>query len=106
MLRVSLPLIVFVFVVSACSQETYEPSHDYFSFANTDQFVTRHLDLDLTVDFSATQLHGSAVLHLNRIDANATEVILDSRDIHISEVNVALPDGRMVPVDFRFGFHR
>ena len=103
MLRDSLPLIVFVFVVSACSQETYEPSHDYFSFANTDQFVTRHLDLDLTVDFSAEQLLGSAVLHLDRIDASATEVVLDSRGIHISEVNVALPEGPMVPAEFHFG---
>ena len=103
MLRATLSLTVFAFVASACSQETYDPSHDYFSFANTDQIVTRHVDLDLTVDFSAEQIYGSAILHLDRIDAGATEVILDSRGLHISEVNVALPDGPMVPAEFRFG---
>jgi leukotriene-A4 hydrolase len=103
MLRASPSLIIFALILSACSQESYDPAHDYFSFANTDQFVTRHLDLDLTVDFSAEQLHGSAILHLARIDPSATEVILDSRGLSVSDVTVALPDGPMVPAEFRFG---
>lgn len=103
MLRTTLSMITFAFLVSACSQETYDPSYDYFSFANTEQFVTRHIDLDLTVDFSAEQLRGSAILHLDKIDASATEIVLDSRGLHISEVYVALPDGPMVPAEFRFG---
>ncbi len=89
--------------MSACSKDAYDPSHDYFSFANTDQFVVRHLELDLTVDFSAERLHGSAILHLDRLDSNAAEVVLDSRGLHISEVKVALPDGDMVPAAFHFG---
>ena len=103
MLRIILSMITFAFLVSACSQETYDPSYDYFSFANTEQVVTRHIDLDLTVDFSAEQLRGSAILHLDRIDASATEIVLDSRGLHISEVYVALPDGPMLPAEFRFG---
>ncbi len=103
MWRNTLSMTIFAFVMTACSQESYDPSHDYFSFANTDQFVTRHIDLDLTVDFSAEQLHGSALLHLDRLDSNATEVVLDSRGLQISEVNVALPDGDMVSAAFRFG---
>ena len=43
--RITPSLIIFTFVLSACSQETYDPAHDYFSFANTDQFLTRHIDL-------------------------------------------------------------
>jgi aminopeptidase N len=96
-------LIVFTLAVSACSQETYDPSHDYFSFANTDQVVTRHIDLDLTVDFSAEQMHGSAILHLDRTDESTTDIVLDSRGLDISEVTVALPNGPTVPAEFRFG---
>lgn len=103
MLRSSLSIISFAFLVSACSQDTYDPAHDYFSFANTDQFVTHHLDLDLTVDFSAEQLQGSAILHLDRIDTSATEIVLDSRNLHISEVHVAMPAGPMVAAEFHFG---
>ncbi len=103
MLRITLSITIFTLGVSACSQETYDPSHDYFSFANTDQFITRHLDLDLTVDFSAEQLHGSAILHMNRIDWRATEITLDSRGLRIDDVNVALPGGPMLPAEFRFG---
>ena len=101
--RATPSLIIFAFVLSACSQDTYDPAHDYFSFANTDQFLTRHLDLDLTVDFSAEQLRGSAILHLARTDPSATEVILDSRGLSVSEVAVALPDGPMVSAEFFFG---
>jgi len=101
--RITPSLIIITFVLSACSQETYDPAHDYFSFANTDQFLTRHLDLDLTVDFSAEQLRGSATLHLARTDPSATEVTLDSRGLSVSEVTVALPDGPMVPAESRFG---
>jgi aminopeptidase N len=106
MSRTTLTLIVIAILASSCSrevQDTYDPSHDYFSFANTDQFLTGHVDLDLTVDFSAEQLHGSAILHLARTDPSATEVILDSRGLSVNEVAVALPDGPMVPAEFFFG---
>lgn len=58
-------------------------ARDFFSFANTDQFITQHLQLDLTVDFDAEELHGSAILQLRRIDSAATEIILDTRDLTI-----------------------
>ena len=96
-------LLILVLSVSACSRDKYDPSHDYFSFANTDQVVTRHIDLDLTADFSASQLRGSAILHMRLVDSRATEVILDSRGLDIGEVSVARADGPFVPVDFRFG---
>jgi aminopeptidase N len=103
MRRATLSLTAFTILISACSQDTYDPSHDYFSFANTDQFVTRHIDLDLTVDFSAEQLHGNAILHMDRIDPSATEVILDTRGLHISGIHVAVADGSMVPAEFGLG---
>ena len=47
-------LVTLVFV--GCSDEPvevddYDPARDYFTFANTDRFVTEHLALDLDVDF-------------------------------------------------------
>jgi len=106
--------VFFLFVVSltvlACSR-TETPAaladdsraHDYFSFANTDQFVTEHLGLNLTVDFAAEQLHGSAALHLNRVAANATEIVLDTRELTIVGASFALGSGEEVVADYRFG---
>jgi hypothetical protein len=70
------------------TQEAFDLHHDYFSFANTDQFVTEHLALDLSVDFDKKELRGSAVLNMQRLDPVATEIILDTRDLHIESVVV------------------
>ena len=67
MYRTAFLLITAAFLATACTKEpveVYDPAHDYFSYANTEQFVTRHLELDLTVDFDKEQLRGSAVLHM------------------------------------------
>jgi leukotriene-A4 hydrolase len=107
MYRSTLTMIAIVFLASACSKEpvddVYDPAHDYFSYANTEQFLTRHLELDLTVDFDQEQLRGSAVLHMRRLDPQATEVILDSRGLDVDSVSIASADGPMVPVSFRIG---
>lgn len=90
-------------VLSSCTQDAYDPGHDYFSFANSDQFVTRHLDLDLTVDFDARQLAGSVRLSMERLDPAARELVLDSRALHIEGVSVVLPDGSKRDAAFRIG---
>ncbi len=69
-------------------KETWDLGHDYFSFANTEQFVTDHLQLDLAVDFDRTELRGMAVLKMRRLDTAATDIILDTRDLHIDGVLV------------------
>ncbi len=51
MLRLLIGVLVSATVFSACSWTEYDPASDYFSFANSDQFATRHLELDLKVDF-------------------------------------------------------
>ncbi|MDH3434241.1 MAG: aminopeptidase, partial [Gammaproteobacteria bacterium] len=65
----TLCLLLIVMGSFACSQSNAPApaahdsrSHDFFSFANTDQFVAEHLQLELTVDFDAEQLYGSATL--------------------------------------------
>ena len=90
-------------MLSSCARDPYDPEHDYFSFANSDQFVTRHLDLDLTVDFDNRQLVGSVRLSMERLDAAARKLILDSRTLHIEGVSVALPGGPEQVADFEIG---
>jgi len=92
----------------ACSekqpeQRAYDPAHDYFSFANTEQFTTEHIALDLIVDFEAKKLLGSATLKLRKLDPAATEVILDTRDLTIHGVQIDLGNGYPTAVDYRFG---
>ncbi len=104
--------VVFILMLAAlfcaCSErppeeDLYDPARDYFTFANTDQFITEHIALDLSVDFDAERLQGSATLSIRRIDANATEVILDTRDLTVNGAQVLLADGGSVAIDFRFG---
>lgn len=89
-------LLLSVLALVACNQQeatgpeqkAIDLSHDYFSFANTDQFVTDHLQLDLTVDFALQELRGFAILKMRRLDPSATDIILDTRDLHINRVLV------------------
>ena len=92
----------------ACSEkapveDAYDPAHDYFSFANTEQFVTTHLALDLVVDFDARELRGSATLTMQRLDSDATDIVLDTRDLDITDVDVLLADGVIAAADYRLG---
>jgi aminopeptidase N len=59
---------------------------DPSSYANTEAFVTKHVVLDLIADFDAKTLSGTAELQLDRRDANAPELVLDTRDLTIRSV--------------------
>jgi len=59
---------------------------DYHSFANIEQFRVTRLDLDLHVDFGARVLRGRVGLSVKRLDPGATQLILDSRDLTVTEV--------------------
>ncbi|HEY5642700.1 MAG TPA: M1 family metallopeptidase [Woeseiaceae bacterium] len=88
--------------VHAQATDGYDPARDYFTYANTDAFVTRHLQLDLDVDFEAQALRGSATLNLQRTEAGATTVILDTRDLAIAGVVVMSGSGEY-PAPFALG---
>ena len=103
MLRKLIVAMLGALALSSCAQDAYDPGHDYFSFANSDQFVTRHLELDLTVDFAARQLVGSVRLSMERLDPAARELVLDSHTLHIESVSVALPDGLARDAEFLIG---
>ena len=100
MLRLLIGGLASAVVFSACSRDEYDPAHDYFSFANSNQFVTRHLELDLKVDFDRQTLAGNAILHMERLDPGAITIVLDSRGLQISSIQVAADGMEIKPVTF------
>jgi len=103
MLRLLIGGLLSAMVFSACSRDDYDPAHDYFSFANSDQFVTRHLELDLKVDFDRQVLAGNAILHMERLDPGAATIVLDSRGLQITHIQVAVDGMEAKPVTFDVG---
>jgi len=59
---------------------------DYHSFANVEQFRVIRVDLDLRVDSAAKVLRGGVGLQIKRLDPRATELILDTRDLNVTDV--------------------
>ncbi len=100
MLRLLIGGLVSAMVIAACSRGEYDPTHDFFSFANSNQFVTRHLELDLKVDFDRQTLAGNAILHMERLDPGAITIVLDSRGLQISSIQVAADGMEIKPVTF------
>jgi len=100
-------LTIILFSLSACQDgekmADSDPAHDYFSFANSDQFVIRHLELDLKVDFDRQTLAGLAVLHLERLDSGAMTIVLDSRGLQISSIEVSVGETEAKSATFGMG---
>jgi aminopeptidase N len=63
-----------------------DPSFDYHSYANVDQFRTTHLDLDLQVDLTGKTITGAVTLEMKRLDPRATQLVLDTKDLMILDV--------------------
>ncbi len=74
---------------AALSEEVHA---DGYSYANTNQFRTTHLELSLEVDFEAHQLRGGVALEMQRLDASATQLVLDTKDLNILEVTELTSD--------------
>jgi len=73
---------------------------DPHSYARPTEVSVQHLALDLTLDFEARTLRGSATWELQN-HSGATALYLDARDLHIEAVLLGGPDG--VPTDFDLG---
>ena len=105
MLR-KIPLFALLIIAACSSEDTsvddYDPARDYFTFSDTTAFVTEHLALDLDVDFDASELRGYAMLTMRRVNAEAGEVVLDTRDLAVQSVAVIV-DGSSVLAEFAFG---
>ena len=90
-----LPLALFA---AACAQQPAAPAaaaaaavepldvnRDYHSYANTADFRTELVELDLTVDFTRRVIEGTVELQLRRL-TGAAELVLDTRDLDIQQV--------------------
>jgi leukotriene-A4 hydrolase len=60
---------------------------DYHSFANIEQFRVTHVELNLRVDFVNKVLFGVVALQVKRLDPNATQLVLDTRDLDVRDVS-------------------
>lgn len=100
------PLAVFlivstVFVMSCQKSSTEKPNppaaqaiqlveaRDVHSFANPTQVRVKHVDLNLDVLFDRKVLKGSATLTVERKQADATELKLDTRDLKVAKAEVS-----------------
>jgi leukotriene-A4 hydrolase len=82
-------------VASAAAPADLEPIQsglDYHSFANVEQFRVTRLELDLRVDPYFKVVRGVVGLQIKRLDPNATELILDTRDLNISDITEKAQD--------------
>lgn len=80
-------------LVSSCglaprvdTAERAATTRDPHSYANTEDFRTRDIALELAVDFEQRVLRGHATLTLERLNAEASSLVLDTRDLDISVV--------------------
>jgi leukotriene-A4 hydrolase len=69
-----------------------DPTFDYHSYANVDQFRVTHLDLDLRVDLDDKTIAGVVSLDLKRLDPRATQLVLDTKDLMILGVSEKATD--------------
>ncbi len=83
--------VTLLFLSNLVAAQTTDPH----SFANFNQVKVNHIDLDLNVDFSSSTLAGSATLHFDRLEKNATKLVLDTRDLTIG--NVTATNGASLP---------
>ena len=73
-----------------------QAGEDYHSYANSDKAVLKHISLDWTVDFDRKVIDGSAEMTFEKLDASASKLILDTRDLTIHRVE---SNGESVPFE-------
>jgi len=112
----ALPLLLIPAVVlAACAPQPPAPAaseapaappldvnRDYHSYANTADFRTEHLRLDLSVDFARRVLEGTVELQLKRL-TGATELVLDTRDLDVAQVETDAQHGAWATTTFTVG---
>jgi leukotriene-A4 hydrolase len=93
-IRSSLGSLVLAWALPAFAADTspIDPGFDYHSFANVDQFRVTHIELDLRVDLQGKSISGTATLDLKRLDARATQLVLDTKDLMVNDVSQKVTD--------------
>lgn len=68
--------------------------YDSLSYAQPDKVRIKDLALALDIDFDDKQIGGSATYQLDWVDPDATELVLDTRDLTIEKVVAERSDGK------------
>jgi len=72
---------------------------DQFTYANYQDVVVRHADLDLDVNFNRKVLDGAVTLAFERITPGTQSLTLDTKDLLIKAVALQTKDG-WIPADY------
>jgi aminopeptidase N len=75
-------------------------ANDPYSYAQPDEVRVSHLDLKLKIDFAQRQLDGQATLTLDWKDPKAAALVLDTRDLTISDVEAIDGAGKSAPLKY------
>jgi len=87
--------------VAAGSAQAATPAvTDPHSYAEPGKVRTTDLALDLAVDFAKKTIAGTATYTLEWLDQNATQLVLDTRDLTISRVEGQGADGAWAPLEY------
>ena len=70
--------------------------YDSLSYAEPDKVRIKDLALALDVDFDTKQISGSATYDLDWVDPEATQLVLDTRDLTIEKVVGERSDGKWI----------
>lgn len=73
-------------VLFVCASTVAQADADWHSFAEPEQVRSTHLSLDLKVDFERKTLSGTATHTIKRVNKDANEFIVDTRDLLIKAV--------------------
>jgi leukotriene-A4 hydrolase len=104
--RAALALFTLLLLVNARQRSVGHPSgwpltqppRDIYTFSNTADVTTTHLELDLTVDFAERKLHGIATLSIDNL-TGTNKLALDTYLLDVSRVTL---DGG-TPATWSFG---
>ena len=85
-----------VMAAPGIDEGSIDPVNDYHSFANIDQFRITHMEMDLRVwiinGSTSKTIDGFVALDVKRLDPSATELVLDTKGLMISEVSQKATD--------------
>ena len=70
------------------------------SYAQPDQVMVTHLDLNLKLDFPQRELDGQATLKLDWKNPQAPSLVLDTRDLKIAKIEAVGTDGKTTPLKY------
>ncbi len=79
------------------ANDSTSPIKDPHSFANPSAVIAKHVNLDLTVDFSKQQISGKAIWTIDNI-SKGNEIIFDDNSLVIDSITI---DTNRKPVEFK-----